>query len=159
MKTLKLFLQFAGLTLAAVALTSVSSAQVTVSTVKTSGQKFAVYVDGNPFLLHGIQVRMDKLRDRSGWNAAQRAALITQVAAVGFTHMSVPLLWYDVETSKDNFNWTYLDEYLNDAKANHLKMEILWFGANSDGNVQWLGTSTNPIHLRTPDCSAPIPLI
>jgi lysophospholipase L1-like esterase len=99
-----------------------------------------------------IQVRLDKLRYSWGWNAAARDAIIAQAAADGFNTISIPIQWYEVEPVKDKFDWSILDEYLGLANKYHLKMELLWFGQNSGGHVQWLGRSAiYPSHLRTPD--------
>lgn len=116
------------------------------------GQKYFLRVDGRPFYMVNIQVRLDKLRYSWGWNAAAREAIIARAAADGFNTISIPIQWYEVEPAKDRFHWSILDEYLGLANKYHLKMELLWFGQNSGGHVQWLGRSAiHPSHLRTPD--------
>lgn len=85
-----------------------------------------------------------------GWNEAQIASLYTQAAKDGFTVVNSQLLWYDVEKTKDVFDWTILDSLIATAEANHLKLEILWFGTQSDGCVQYVGVN-NTGHLRVPD--------
>ena len=69
----------------------------------------------------------------------------------GFNTVSIPIMWYEIEPTKDQFDWTILDEYLGLCKSNNLKMELLWFSQNSGGHVQWLGNFRDPVHLRTPD--------
>jgi hypothetical protein len=115
-------------------------------------QKYLLRVDGKPFYMTDIQVRLDKLRYWWGWDAAAREAIIARAAADGFNTVSIPIHWYEAEPSKDRFNWAILDEYLGLAKKYNLKVELLWFGQNSGAHVQWLGNpATNPVHLRTPD--------
>jgi hypothetical protein len=116
-------------------------------------QRYVLRVDGKPFFLTDIQVRLDKLRYRSHWNTAGMNALLAQLASDGFNTVSIPVMWYDIEPAKDKFDWTILDEYLGLCKKNNLKMELLWFSQNSDGHVEWLGDTYggNPVHLRTPD--------
>src|SRR5690606_24153138 len=64
----------------------------------------------------------------------------------------LPIHWYEVEPAKDQFQWGILDEYLGVAQKHGLKVEMLWFGANSGGHAQWLGDpKKNPVHLRVPD--------
>lgn len=109
-------------------------------------QKYALRVDGKPFYMTNIQVRLDKLRYRWGWNAGAREAIIAQAADDGFNTVSVPIHWCEVEPGKDKFDWTTLDEYLGLANKYKLKVELLWFGSNSGGHVQWL----SPDQLRVP---------
>jgi len=126
-----------------------------VSHVDTSlkgSQKFTLRVDGKPFYMTNVQVRLDKLRYAWGWDAAAREAILARAAADGFNTVSLPIHWYEVEPSKDEFRWDILDEYLSVAQKHGLKVELLWFGQNSGGHAQWLGDpKTDPVHLRTPD--------
>jgi hypothetical protein len=115
-------------------------------------QKYVLKVDGKPFYMTNIQIRLDKLRYYWGWDVAARDAIVAQAAADGFNTISIPIQWYEVEPQKNKFDWTILDEYLGLAQKHGLKMELLWFGQNSGGHVQWLGAPfKNPVHLRTPD--------
>ena len=126
----------------------------TISKVDTSlsgSQKYTLMVDGKPFYMTSVQIRLDKLRYSWGFDAAARAAVVAQAAQDGFNTVALPIHWYEVEPAKDKFNWTILDEYLNLARKNNVRVELLWFGQNSGGHVQWLGSPQNPVHLRTPD--------
>lgn len=131
------------------------SAQQLVSYVDTSlsgSEKYVLKVDDRPFYMISIQLRMDLMRHSQKWSAEAREALVAQVAADGFNAVNIPLHWVEVEPEKDKFDWDILDEYLTLVNKYGLKMEILWFGANSGGHVQWLSRSkTEPVHLRTPD--------
>lgn len=129
--------------------------QQVISYVDTSldnSQKYVLRVDGKPFYMNNVQVRLDLLRYAQGWNAQARETLIAQAAADGFNTLSIPIHWYEVEPEKDKFNWTVLDEYLGYMNKYDIKMEMLWFGTNSGGHVQWLGRDNKEgNHLRTPD--------
>lgn len=126
-----------------------------VSWVDTSlegTQKYVLRVDGTPYYMINIQIRLDLLRYSEKWSDAACEALVAQAAADGFNTVSIPVHWYEVEPEKDNFDWKILDEYLTLVNKYGLKMEMLWFGANSGGHVQWLSRSKEmPNHLRTPD--------
>ena len=126
-----------------------------ISNVDTSlagSERYVLRVLGKPFYPIEIQVRLDKLRYAWGWDERARDAIIARAAADGFNTVSIPIQWYEVEPTKDHFDWRVLDEYLELATRHGLKLELLWFGANSGGHVQWLGNpKTNPVHLRTPD--------
>lgn len=115
-------------------------------------EKPVLRVEGNPFYMTNIQIRLDKLRYFWGWDAAARDAIMARAAADGFNTVSIPIQWYEVEPKKNVFDWAILDEYLGLALKHKLKVELLWFGSNSGGHVQWLGDpGSNPVHLRTPD--------
>jgi hypothetical protein len=138
------------------AMTSQATAQTTISTVDTSlvgSQKYVQRVGGTPYLMNAIQMRFDKVRYYStyAWDFTQCNALAAQAASDGFNTIIVPIEWYEVEPTENNFSWSILDEYLTIANANNLKMELIWGGTNSDGGVEWLGDSVTPTHLRTPD--------
>src|SRR5579884_348600 len=75
-------------------------------------QKYLLRVDGKPFYMTEIQIRLDKLRYWWGWNAAARDAIVARAAEDGFNTVSIPIHWYEVEPKKDKFDWTILDEYL-----------------------------------------------
>jgi len=132
-----------------------SSASAQISYVDTSlngSQKFVLRWKGKPYFMTNIQVRLDKLRYWWGWNAAMRDSIIAQAASDGFNTVSLPIHWYEVEPTKNNFNWAVLDEYLGLAKKYGIRVELLWFGANSGGRVQYLGDPNGTsVHLRTPD--------
>jgi hypothetical protein len=114
-------------------------------------QRYVLRVDGKPFFPTAIQVRLDKLFYRSNWNATGWDAILAQLASDGFNTVSIPVMWYEIEPTKDKFDWTLLDQYLALCTKNNLKMEILWYSQNSGGHVQWLGYNSKPVHLRTPD--------
>ena len=123
-----------------------------VDTSLDASQKYVLRVDGKPFYMTNVQVRMDLMRHSQKWPAETREAIIAAVAADGFNTVSIPIHWYEVEPEKDKFDWTILDEYLGYMNKYNIKMEMLWFGTNSGGHVQWLSRSkTDPVHLRVPD--------
>lgn len=127
----------------------------TISYVDTrleNSQKYYLVVDGKPFFPIGIQVRIDLMRYMDNWTDRQREALIKQLSEDGFNMVNIPIHWYEIEPDKEHFKWDILDEYLTLAKKYDLKLELLWFGANSGGHVQWLSwKKDNPVHLRVPD--------
>lgn len=128
-----------------------------VDTNLDGSQKYLLRVDGKPFYMTNIQVRMDLLRHSMKWPAETREALVAQLVADGFNTLSIPVHWYEVEPEKDKLDWTILDEYLQLMNKYSLKMEMLWFGTNSGGHTQWLNpqwantSKADPVHLRVPD--------
>ena len=123
-----------------------------VDTSLDGSQKYVLRVDGKPFYMTNIQVRLDLMRHSEKWPAETREAIIAQAASDGFNTVSIPIHWYEVEPVKDKFDWSILDEYLGYMNKYNIKMEMLWFGTNSGGHTQWLSRSkTDPVHLRIPD--------
>lgn len=127
-----------------------------VSNVDTSlvgSEKFVLRVDGKPFYMTNVQVRLDKMSGYLDWNDEALEAVVKQAATDGFNTVSIPLLWIDVEPEKDRFDWTVLDKYLGWCRKYGLKMELLWFSWSSGGRIQWAENS--PLKprksIRVPD--------
>lgn len=74
-----------------------------VSWVDTSlegTQKYVLRVDGTPYYMINIQIRLDLLRYSEKWSDAACEALVAQAAADGFNTVSIPVHWYEVEPEK-----------------------------------------------------------
>lgn len=114
-------------------------------------EKYVLRVDGKPFYATEIQVRPDKMRGYLGWSEAEIEATFKRAAADGFSTVSIPLFWSEVEVQKNQFDWRILDRYLGWCKKYGLKAEILWFSWSSGGRVQYLWNVNGIQQLRTPD--------
>ena len=114
-------------------------------------QKYVLRVDGKPFYMTNIQIRLEKLRYNWNWDAAAREAIVAQAVNDGFNTVSIPIHWREVEPEKGKFDWSILDEYLGLVSKYNIKMELLWFGQNSVGGVSWLRTIGGHPQLRVPD--------
>ena len=55
---------------------------------------------------------LDKLRGYEGWSEPEIEAVFKRAADDGFSTVSVPLFWSEVEPEKNHFDWRILDEYL-----------------------------------------------
>ena len=114
-------------------------------------EKYVLRVDGRPFYMTNVQVRLDKLYGYQGWNDAELEAVMRQAASDGFNTVSIPVFWREVEPEKDLFDWTILDKYMGWCRKYGLKMELLWFSWSSGGRVQYLWNYGGRQELRTPD--------
>ena len=123
-----------------------------VDTSLNGSQKYVLRVDDKPFYMTNVQVRFDKLRYRWNWDIATCERLIKETAALGFNTLSIPIHWVEVEPAKDKFDWTTLDLYMGLAQKYNFKVEMLWFGQNSGGHVQWL----KPDQLRSNKLPIPV---
>lgn len=129
-----------------------------VSYVDTSledSEKYVLKVDGKPFYMTNVQLRLDKLRGYEGWSDDALEAVVRQAASDGFNTVSIPLFWREVEPVKGRFDWAVLDQYLDWCRKYELKMELLWFSFSSGGRIQWLTRNDNVTEaewtLRVPD--------
>lgn len=124
-----------------------------VDTTLTNSEKYVLLVDGKPFYMTNIQLRLDKMAGYLDWDDAAIENVVRQAAEDGFNTVSIPLLWIDVEPEKDRFDWAILDKYLGWCKKYGLKMELLWFSWSSGGRIQWADNS--PLKprksIRVPD--------
>ena len=114
-------------------------------------EKYVLRVDGKPFYPTEIQVRPDKMRGYLGWSEDEIEATFKRAALDGFSTVSIPLFWSEVEIQKNQFDWRILDRYLGWCKKYGLKAEILWFSWSSGGRVQYLWNVNGIQQLRTPD--------
>jgi hypothetical protein len=119
-----------------------------VDTSLDGSQKYVLRVDGKPFYMTNIQIRLDKLYGYIGYLDEALEAAVKRAADDGFNTVSIPIHWREVEPEKNVFDWTILDKYLGWCKKYGLKMELLWFSWSSGGRVQWLVTKQS---VRTPD--------
>ncbi len=81
--------------------------QHVISYVDTSldgSQKYVLRVDGKPFYMTNVQVRMDLMRHSEKWPAKAREEMIAALASDGFNTVSIPVHWYEVEPEKDRFD-------------------------------------------------------
>lgn len=121
-----------------------------ISWVDTSLSTFAnpvLMVDGKPFLYRGAQLRADTMAANLGWSDDDIGKIVHDLADDGFTVVSIPLFWSDIELHRDQFDWAVLHKYLDWAKGAGIRLEIAWFGSDSTG-YSW---GDNPTMHRTPD--------
>lgn len=126
----------------------------TVSSVDLSlngSEKYTLRVDGKPFYATEIQLRPDKLRGYEGWSEDEIEAVFKQAADDGFSTVSVPLFWKEVEVQKNQFDWRILDRYMGWCRKYGMRMELLWFSWSSGGRVQYLWNYGGKQVMRTPD--------
>ncbi|GAA0732460.1 DUF5597 domain-containing protein [Sphingomonas japonica] len=120
----------AGLASAIVA-TPLAARQATeVPRIDSRGGQHALIVDGAPFLVLGAQTN----------NSANYAAMLSQVwpivTAMHANTTEIPIAWEQVEPVEGQFDFSFLDILLKEARAHDQRLILLWFAT-------WKNTSPN----------------
>ncbi len=139
----------------------------TVSEVVTKGDRTYIEHNGVPYLMYGIQMRLD-------WQYADKIVLypesneadwdwieenFKQVAEDGFKTVAIPVNWSYIETGKLNsrvYNFNYLEKMYEYIYKYDLTVQWLWFGTNVCGT----GYGTSPAYiLDNPNVYSRLPKI
>jgi beta-galactosidase GanA len=85
--------------------------------------RHALLVDGKPFLMLCAQVN----------NSSNYAAALDDVwpamRELGVNTVQVPIAWEQVEPVEGEFDFSFVDTLLEQARAENLRLVLLWFGA------------------------------
>ncbi|HEX6397506.1 MAG TPA: DUF5597 domain-containing protein [Steroidobacteraceae bacterium] len=88
------------------------------------GDTQQLVVDGKPFLVLG-----GELGNSSASSAAYMQPHWPRLKAMHLNTVLAPVYWELVEPRQGKFDWSTLDAMLRDARAQDLKLVLLWFGA------------------------------
>jgi hypothetical protein len=89
--------------------------------VRVSGHP-RLMVDGEPFLILGLQWACE-----SCFSVEEMNPLFSHAARMGCNTAVTPLYWREVEPQPGEFDFDMLDERLAQARANGLRLVLLWF--------------------------------
>jgi len=121
--------------------------------VRTSATNYIDY-KGLPYLIYGIQLRIDDYLGSNPYSDATKLANVFQyfqkASLAGFKDVSVPIPWNYIETSDYVFNYTLIDNYIASANTYNLSLQFLWFGSNVCG---W---SNVPTYISTNKTTYPL---
>src|SRR5690349_3520841 len=101
-----------------------SLAAATPPHLEKRGDTPQLVVDGRPFLLLG-----GELGNSSASSAAYMKPHWPRLKAMHLHTVLAPVYWELVEPQQGKFDWSTLDAMLRDARAQDLKLVLLWFGA------------------------------
>lgn len=101
--------------------------------------RFALIVDGKPFLMLGVQANnssawpayLDKV-----WPAAETLQANT---------VELPVYWEQLEATQEKFDFSVVDLILKQAREHHVHLVLLWFGTWKNGSShytpEWIKTN------------------
>jgi hypothetical protein len=95
---------------------------VAVPEILRSGSKQQLLVDGRPFLVLGLQWDCDSCMSRD-----EMVPLFGYARRLHANTAALPLYWSEVEPEPGNYQFELLDERLHEARANGLRIVLLWF--------------------------------
>jgi beta-galactosidase GanA len=88
------------------------------------GEATQLIVDGKPFLILG-----GELHNSSSSSVAYMKSVWPRLTAMHMNTVLLPVAWETIEPEEGKFDFTVVDGLLEDARANNLKLVVLWFGA------------------------------
>src|SRR5205823_2850146 len=104
------------------------------------GGRWALLVDGQPYLILGGQVH-----NSSGW-PSELPAVWKSLAELHANTVEAPVYWEQMEPQEREFNWGNVDAIVKGAREHNLRVVLLWFGTWKNGNMhyapQWIKADT-----------------
>jgi len=98
-----------------------SFAAAPIPEIVTRDGRFALMVDGAPFLVLGAQVN-----NSSAW-PAMLPKVWPAVKKLQANTVSVPIAWEQIEPVEGKFDFSFLDTLLHEARDHQVRLVLLWF--------------------------------
>ncbi len=108
-----------------------TNAQQTPTLVK-QGNRFALMVDGRPYLMLGGQIH-----NSSAW-PSELPQVWKSMAALHANTVEAPIYWEQFEPQQGHFDFTNVDQIVEGARAHDLHVVVLWFGTWKNGNMHYV---------------------
>ena len=94
--------------------------------------RFALLVDGQPYLMLGAQVG-----NSSGW-PARLETLWPLASDMHVNTLEVPVYWEQLEPAEGQFDYSVVDAIVQQARAHHTHLILLWFGTWKNGKMHYV---------------------
>ena len=96
-----------------------------------NGRKL-LYVDGEPFLILGLQLNCD-----SCYDPATMDRLLKNARKMGCNSVALLLYWRLIEPEEGKYDFSILQAMLDSAKRHDLKIVLVWFGAYKNATMHY----------------------
>ena len=100
--------------------------------VEQKDGRFALIVDGNPFLVLGAQIN-----NSSAWPATL-PSVWPALEAMHVNTVEAPVYWEQMEPQPGKFDFSNVDALLAGAREHHLRLVLLWFGTWKNGQAHYI---------------------
>ena len=126
---------------AAAAAHAQTSSDKTVPHLSNSGTAKQLFVDGKPFLVLG-----GELHNSSSSSLEYMKPVWPKLASINLNTVLAVVSWELTEPEEGKFDFTLVDGLINEARANNLRLIILWFGSWKNGMSTYIPAwvKTNP---------------
>ncbi len=119
--------------------------------------RYALMVDGKPYLMLGAQVS-----NSSGWSEKLQA-LWPMAAAMHVNTLEVPVYWEQLEPSEGKFDDSVVDNVVEQARAHHVRLILLWFATWKNGKMhyapEWVKSDTKRFPRMIAPAGLPIDVL
>lgn len=115
-----------------IALFIVAAAPAPMPRLESRDGRHALIVDGKPFLMLGAQVNNSSNYPSAlpqVWPMAHRLHLNT---------LEVPVAWEQLEPVEGQFDYSFVDTLLAEARKNDMRLVLLWFGTWKNGSSTYV---------------------
>ena len=94
--------------------------------------RYALMVDGRPFLVLGGQIH-----NSSGW-PSELPQVWESMATLHANTLEAPVYWEQFEAQEGQFDYTNVDAIVQGARQHDLRVVLLWFGTWKNGNMHYV---------------------